>query len=94
MQFPSGYEWDNNKNALNKTKHGYGFESAVDIFKQSVYESLPFVHNGEERKFAIGSLQGEEVTVIFCERSGKRRIISIRRARDYERNIYKQFIIG
>ncbi len=94
MHFPSGYEWDNNKNALNKTKHGYEFESAVNVFKQSVYESPLFVHNGEERKFAVGLLQGKEVTVIFCERSGKRRIISIRRARDYERDIYKQFITG
>lgn len=90
--FPSGFEWDPQKNMSNTKKHGFSFESAENLFQQVVYESPAFIHNGEWRKFAVGLLDQKEVTVIFCERDGKKRIISIRRARDYERDTYRRFI--
>ena len=33
------FEWDENKNALNKTKHGVSFEEAQSVFKDPLHIS-------------------------------------------------------
>jgi len=84
------FEWDPAKNAANIAKHGIDFADAVLIFKGKVlYESAEQDKYGELRIRAIGELNGKEIFVIYTPRAQKRRIISARRARDYERAAFR-----
>lgn len=85
------FEWDENKRLTNIEKHRIDFVDAVKIFKA-------FVHTvqdkradyGEIRYVSTGLLYDIEITVIHTPRNGRRRIISARRARPKERQIYHE----
>lgn len=88
------FEWDEVKNEQNIQKHYISFEQAQHIFNDIVVElnvesSLELY--GERRVQAIGLLAGVEVTVIYTLRGQVRRLISARRAKRYEREIYWQY---
>ena len=79
-----GFDWDDNKYELNLKDHRIDFRDAPEIF-QRPYLLRPSSRQGEHRLLAIGFLRDREVTAVFTMREGKRRIISIRRARIDER---------
>jgi uncharacterized DUF497 family protein len=83
------FEWDENKRLLNLEKHKIDFAEAETIYEDFVYtyQNLQEDH-GEERFVSIGLLYGVEIALVFTPRSGKRRIISARRARSTERRLY------
>lgn len=86
------FEWDADKNASNSEKHGIWFEDAVVVFAQIHYLSPSLRHeSGEVRFFAVGIWETKEITVFFTWRGERRRIISARRARHEEREIYRDF---
>ena len=86
------FEWDENKNKLNKKKHGISFEVAVRVFLDDRrIEKIDFAHSTveEERLNIIGRV--EHLIILFvvtAERSGKIRIISARRAEKKEEEEY------
>lgn len=85
------FEWDPDKNETNIQKHGIDFEDAAAVLLQ------PHVHrrsdrHGERRWIAIGELEGRIITVVYTLRKGRYRLISARRARDYERETYRKEI--
>lgn len=86
------FEWDENKNKLNKKKHGISFEVAVRVFLDDRrIEKIDFAHSTaeEERLNIIGRV--EDLIILFVvttERSGKIRIISARRAEKKEEDEY------
>jgi uncharacterized protein len=84
MSPPPGFHWDNVKREINLKEHRIDFFDVPTIFDgpHLVWSSS---HKGEHRLLAIGLLEKREVTVVFTIRHGKRRIISVRRARTYER---------
>ena len=87
------FEWDENKNKSNQTKHGISFDEAAEIFKYPMYK---LVNNrfdyGEVRYIGIGSNQQMIVlTVVFTERDSRIRIISARRASKKERKLYYEY---
>ena len=45
---------------------------------------------GEERIFAIGLLRGRALVVIYVERGDRRRIISARKAKQHEKDVFWQ----
>jgi uncharacterized DUF497 family protein len=52
------YQWDENKNQTNIKKHGMGFKTASEIFKDFVFISQDNRKDyGEERFFAIGAVK-------------------------------------
>ncbi len=86
------FEWDSEKNESNALKHGIRFEEAIVVFTEDHYIGLPIVHrSGETRYFSIGLLEEKEITVFYTWREPRRRIISARRARHEEREIYRDY---
>ena len=91
-------DWDNAKNAINRSKHGIDFETAQLIFDDPF--CITFVErvtDGEERWHAIGSIEKLIVLVVVhtyreVDSEEMIRIISARRATAKERTLYEQAI--
>ena len=83
------FEWDEDKNAINKEKHKISFETAAYVFSDPSYlEIYDYLHSiNEDRYIAIGKV-GEVLFVVFTERKNNIRIISARLATDSERRLY------
>ena len=90
------YSWDDEKNRSNLQRHGITFEDAVRIFEGPTVEKVDDRFDyGEIRVYAIGLVNGLEITVIYTDRSNdERRIISAWRAEPHERRYYWQNLEG
>ena len=90
------YSWDDEKNRSNLQRHGMTFEDAVRIFEGPTVEKVDDRFDyGEVRVYAIGLVNGLEITVIYTERDpDERRIISAWRAEPHERRYYWQNLEG
>ena len=87
------YTWDENKNRRNRELRGIAFEDAIRIFEGPTVESPDDRFNyGEDRVYAIGLVNGLEITVIYADRQNERRIISAWRSEPHERRRYWQNI--
>ena len=84
------YTWDSKKNRRNITRHGVAFEDAVRIFERPTLEQVDQrCDYGEVRIYAIGVVNGIEITVIYTDVSAsERRIISAWKAERHEREAY------
>ena len=86
------YIWDEQKNRSNIARRGIAFEDAKRIFEG------PTVERGDDRFnydgvriYAIGLVNGLEITVVYTdEDDGKRRINSAWRSEPYERRYFWQ----
>ncbi len=92
------FEWDENKNTLNKTKHGVSFEEAQSVFKDPLHISkLDYRFSYfEERWITIGTTSNFELLVVanlYFSDDGEEiiRIISARHANSNERSIYEKY---
>lgn len=83
------FEWDEDKNLINKEKHKISFETAAYVFDDPYYiEMFDFEHSiDEDRYIAIGKV-GEVLLVVFTERKDTIRLISARLATNAERKLY------
>ena len=82
------FEYDPNKSASNKAKHGIDFEEAQRLWDGAVYEVEAEARNDDVRYLVLGIIEGKHWTAIATKRLGRIRIISVRRSRDYEREAY------
>jgi uncharacterized DUF497 family protein len=84
------YTWDPKKNRGNIGRHGIAFEDAVKIFEGSTLERVDGRFEYKEvRVYAIGIVNGIEITVIYTDVSPtERRIISAWKAERHEREAY------
>jgi len=86
-----GYQWDPEKNERNKEKHGISFEDAIRLFDDPEHLILTAKSVENEHRLAIiGRYDGKLWTCIATEREGAMRIISCRRAREKEIEIYEE----
>jgi len=86
------YIWDEAKNRRNIKDHGIAFEDAKRIFESPTVERIDDrFEYGEVRVYAIGLVNGLEITVIYtdCD-DDERRIISAWRSEPHERRAYWQ----
>ncbi len=86
--------WDPDKNAINVRRHGIAFDDAKRIFDGPTVEREDdrFIY-AEVRVYAIGLVNGIEITVIYTDRpDNERRIISAWRAEPHERRYYWKHI--
>ena len=84
------FEWDETKSAQNRLERGFGFDVASLIFDGPVVEWCDIREPwGETRVIAIGSVENRVRAVIYTERDGVRRIISARRARKKEEELWR-----
>ena len=90
------YSWREGKSHINLKRHGIAFEDAVRIFEGPTVEQVDDRFDyGEIRVYAIGLVNGVEITVIYTdEDNGKRHIISAWRAEPHERRYYWKNIKG
>ncbi len=83
------YEYDNNKSLSNKQKHGIDFEEAKLLWNDDMMIEVTASHEDEKRFINIGKINTKFYTVITTLRDDKIRIISARRARKKEIEIYE-----
>ena len=91
------FEWDENKNQINKIKHGIGFEEAATVFYDD--DAIMFddpEHSMEEERFLIlGITKHENLCIVsHCYRDNDNiiRIISARKATKNEKQVYRRWI--
>jgi uncharacterized DUF497 family protein len=77
-----------------RAKHGIAFEDAIGIFEGPTLERIDDRYDyGETRVYAIGLVNGLEITVIFSDRNhDERRIISAWRSEPHERRAWWQAV--
>ena len=87
------FEWDENKNQINKMKHGVSFLEASTVFydEEALLRSDPD-HSDEEDRFVLLGLSSElkMLVVVHCYREDDSviRIISARKASSIEVKTY------
>ncbi len=89
------FSWDPGKSEANFRDRGFDFEFASLIFDGATVEVEDRRRDyGEIRMVAIGLADGIHLTVIYTDRPAgrqrERRIISARRSKRRERQIYKR----
>lgn len=87
------FEWDDNKNIINKKKHNISFEEAQTVFydDQALLIADPEHSENEERFIILGfSKKANLLVVCHCYRSAETviRIISARKATKKESEEY------
>lgn len=85
------FEFDINKSRLNKIKHGIDFLEAQMIWEGPFVEFLA-KSEFENRYAIIGPIDNKLYTCIFTVRAKKNRIISCRRSRKKEKELYEKLI--
>jgi uncharacterized DUF497 family protein len=86
------YTWDERKNRRNIAERGIAFEDATRIFEGPTVERVDDRFDyGEIRVYAIGLVNGVEVTVVYTDKDDDdRRIISAWRSEPHERRYFWQ----
>jgi uncharacterized protein len=86
------YTWDEKKNRRNLALRGISFADAARIFDGPTVERVDDRFDyGETRIYAIGLVNGREITVIYADtKNDERRIISAWRSEPHERRRYWQ----
>lgn len=90
---PMDFEWDETKRNSVIERHGIDFKDAIRIFAGTVWET-PSPRMDEDRRLAVGAVDGITIAVVYMIRDGRRRIITARRARKNERRDYHAHVIG
>ena len=84
-------EWDSDKNLINRRKHGFDFCDAPAIFTDYYLEKLDTRNDyGEDRWIALGHVHGVIAVLVYTERNGKLRPISLRKATATEQLVYEK----
>lgn len=88
----SGFEWDADKNLINRRKHGISFEEAATIFDGPLFTLEDEGNHDELRERSYGLIGGVVVVcVIHTDRNGVTRIISARKATANERKHFNAY---
>ena len=87
------FDWDENKNTINKKKHGLSFEEAKEVFEDvnAILFDDPDHSVGEERFLIIGMVRAQKICIVsHCYRDDDNviRIISAREATKSEKESY------
>ena len=92
------FEWDDEKDKINKEKHGIDFSTAALVFRdENRLEFYDEAHSEDEDRFiTIGQINGVAIVVmvVYTERKNAIRLISARRATKQERSAYYDYSPG
>ena len=83
------FEFDPTKSAGNKQKHGLDFQEAQALWNDPDFIEIPVQTIDEPRYLVIGKIQGKHWSGVITYRGDKVRIISVRRSRKEEVDIYE-----
>ncbi len=84
------FEYDSEKSAANRAKHGIDFEEAQALWKDDRAISEPVAAHAEPRFLITGRIGEKLWTAVVTYRQQSIRIISVRRARAYEAEAYQR----
>lgn len=90
------FAWDENKNDINKKKHGLSFEEAKEVFadENAILFDDPDHSLEEDRFLIIGAVKSLKVCIVsHCYRDSGNviRLISAREATKQEKKIYQEW---
>ena len=83
------FEFDPKKSENNKKKHGIDFDEAQALWNDLDLMEIPVKTSNEPRFLVIGKISEKHGSGIITYRSGKIRIISVRRSRKEEVELYE-----
>ena len=83
------FEFDPQKSKRNKEKHGIDFYEAQALLDDPDFIEVPVKTNDELRFLVIGKISGKHWSGVITYRGDKIRIISVRRSRKEEVDIYE-----
>ena len=88
------FELDDDKDAINKDKHGLPLDMAMQLFARDYIEEQDARFDYEETRFVatspVAALSDRICIVVYTWRGMNRRLISFRRANDKEIVKYRQ----
>ena len=83
------FEWDDEKEKLNRKKHRVDFETAAHVFLDPEHIELPDEgHSDYELRYKVIGMVKKLLLVICTDREDATRIISARKANERERSAY------
>lgn len=83
------FEFDEAKSGSNKKKHGIDFIEAMALWEDPDLIEVPAKTGDEPRFLVIGKISDTHWSGVITYREGKTRIISVRRGRKEEVEIYE-----
>ena len=83
------FEFDPAKSAKNKEKHGIDFEEAQELWSDPEGRGFPARSDDEIRYAILAKYKRKLWMGFYTMRSGTIRLISVRRARKRERDLYE-----
>ncbi|HLA04477.1 MAG TPA: BrnT family toxin [Syntrophales bacterium] len=83
------FEFDPKKSNSNNEKHGIDFYEAQALWSDPDLIQIPVETSDEPRFLVIGKISGKYWSGVITYRSEKARIISVRRSRKEEVDIYE-----
>ncbi|MBA3617220.1 MAG: BrnT family toxin [Actinomycetota bacterium] len=83
------FEFDEVKSRANKDKHGIDFIGAQSLWLDEMLVEVPARTEDEPRFLVVGVISGKHWSAVITYRGNKVRIISVRRARMEEVEIYE-----
>lgn len=84
------FAWDEAKRTANLRKHGLDFVLSERLFDGRPLLTYQSVRNDELRYVSVGLIDhGRLVALVWTDREGVVRVISLRRARDGEKRAYQ-----
>jgi len=83
------FKFDSQKSRSNKKKHGIDFLKAQALWEDLDYIVIPAKVVDEERFLVVGKIEEKHWSAIITYRGERIRIISVRRSRQEEMEIYE-----
>ena len=83
------FEFDEAKSRANKARHGMDFVEAQALWEDMDLLEVPAKTEDEPRAIVIGTIAEKHWSAIITWRNDKIRIISVRRSRREERELYE-----
>jgi uncharacterized DUF497 family protein len=83
------FEFDEAKSQANKSKHGIDFVEAQALWLDEAFVEIPARTEDEPRFVVVGMISGKHWSAVITYRGEKVRLISVRRSRVEEVEIYE-----
>lgn len=83
------FEFDPAKSDANEAKHGIDFNEATKLWEDASRIEIPARTVGEPRFVVIGKIGGRHWSGVITHRGEKTRIVSVRRSRREEVELYE-----
>ncbi len=84
------FDFDPNQSASNKAKHGVDFEEAQELWNDPHLLEIEARSTDEPLFLLIGAIKGKHWSAVVTYREDKVRIISVRRSRKEEVELYEE----